>query len=233
MKKIVLPSFQTTGTLTGNFFDVLHRVETAIPVNNLFVVKFDIPDSISDQIHGQLGESAADDKTNIDVAADLFKNSTLSENSGFIVCNGVKVIAENSEVEKLGDQINGYLPITVNARRNFDASGLSLQFMETVISVADFIFKPWTKLVAREGGFSDSNLHTNIDVLHLERTASNASFNFFSRNSYPKIRKQHTFYNCLPYSVQDDIVTYQDTPGLINREVQFHFDRYDIKLPTA
>lgn len=230
---IELSVFDTNGTLTGNFFDILQKVETSIPVPNLFLVKFDIPASITDQIHGALGESPQDGNTNIDNVVNLFSSDILSKNTGFVVCNGINTNTEKIQVNKAGNQKNGYLPISYNEQRDFDPTDLSLQFIETVISTADFIFKPWIKMVAREGGFSDSGLHTNIDILYLERHNDSGFFNFFSNTGNPLIRKHYTFYNCLPYNVDaEGIQTYSDTPGVVNKKVDFTFDRYDVKLPV-
>lgn len=230
---IELSVFDTNGTLTGNFFDLLQKVETAIPVPNLFLAKFDIPSVITDQIHDTLGESPQDGKTNINRVVDLFGSDVLSKNAGFAVCNGINTNTEKIQVNKVGSQKNGYLPISYNEQRDFDPTDLSLQFMETVISVADFIFKPWIRMVAREGGFSDNNLHTDIEILYLERHNDSGFFNFFSNTGAPMIRKHYTFYNCLPYNVDaEGIQTYTDTPQVVNKKVDFHFDRYDVKLPT-
>lgn len=223
---------QNGGGLTGNFFQLLQELETTIPIPNLFIVKFEIPPAISDELHGTLGETPNDGNTNIDAVANLFKSAKIKDNTGFAVCNGINVNTETISVDKAGNQINGYLPISYNKNRDFDPTDLSTQFMENVISVADFIFKPWVKLVARNGGFSDTDLHTDLTILYLERSSESGFFNFFTNTGSPYIRKEYNFYNCLPYSVAaEGIQTYADTPSLINKEIKWTFDRYDIKLP--
>ena len=223
---------QNGGSLTGNFFQLLNQLETTIPIPNLFIVKFDIPSAISDEVHDTLGESPSDGKTNINAAANLFKDAKISTNTGFAVCNGINVNTETIAVDKVGNQVNGYLPISFNKNREFNPTDLSTQFIENVVSVADFIFKPWVRMVARNGGFSDTNLHTNLEILYLERSSKSGFFNFFSNTGTPSIRKVYTFYNCLPYNVAaEGIQTYADEPSLINKEIKWTFDRYDIKLP--
>ena len=158
---------QNGGTLTGNFYQLLNEVETTLPIPNLFIVKFDIPAVISDEVHDNLGESPNDGKTNINVAANLFKDSKISTNTGFALCNGIDANTETITVEKVGNEVNGYLPLSFNKNRDFNPTDLGLQFIESVISVSDFIFKPWIRMVARNGGFSDSNLHTDLEILYL------------------------------------------------------------------
>jgi len=234
---IRLSEFKSYGnsTLTGNFFGLLQRLETSLPIPNLFVVEFDIPERINDLEEWYTGDTYL--YNNVDVAREVFTDPSVYKNKGFALCNGIDVNTEKNSINQLGPTgtkgVNGFLPISVHGSRDFDATDLGVQFIESVVSVADFIFKPWIRFAARYGGFSDTNLHTDLNIYYLERNNTGRFVDVNDSTIQPLIRKQYTFYNCIPISVDaEGKQAYDDEPSLVNKLVKWKFDKYDIKLPV-
>lgn len=224
---------QRGGDLNGNFFELLQKIETSIPLLDLFVVKFDIPNLLSEEFHNTLGEYPASYNTNINKVIELFGDATISQNAGFALCHGVKTPGEKNSTKKLGNEINGYLPLSVIEKREYGFNTLTIDVIETVVSFTDFVFKPWIRLLSRYGNFSDNPLNTNIEVLHLERSPSSSSFFNFLGNNKPSIRKHYTFYNCVPTDVDGETNLYGNNAGIIKKAVAWKFERYTIKLPIV
>lgn len=224
---------QSSGGINGNFYNLLQRLETSIPIQSLFVVKFDIPPILSEKLHNKLGEYSTSDATNIDKVIELFNDPSVSQKFGFALCHGIKIPGEKNITEKKGNEVNGYLPLSVVKSRNFEYDGVSIDVLESVVSLTDFVFKPWIRLCSRYGNFSDTPLSTNIEAICLERSTTNGSFNFFESNK-PLIRKQYTFYNCIPTGVTEGkTLLYGDGENSISKHgVTWKFERYRIKLPT-
>lgn len=108
---------------------------------------------------------------------------------------------------------------------------LTMEFLETNTSFADFVIRPWILLsshlglVARpddnelEGRLDPQNVKTNITVIQLAKT-------YQKRSTVP--RKTFRFYNCVPFSLNNSNLPYDNT-DVKRYDVQWRFSDYSVE----
>jgi len=130
---------------------------------------------------------------------------------------------ENMSVENRGGQIPG---LAAGPRYPYGSSNkLDITFLETNIDIIDYFIKPWIIATAHKGLIEDGNPDTNIKATieaYLYARATNKQF-------VPTLRKHITFYNCVPFVVTPDEISYGDLGyNDIVKTVSFAFQRYTI-----
>ena len=118
-----------------------------------------------------------------------------------------------------------------------DFQPLTLEFLETNTSFADFVIRPWIVLashlglVARPGDFdtgsiydpsskrSALNIKTNITLIQLGKT-------YQKRSSVP--RKIWKFYDCVPVSMNNNNLPYDGT-DVKRYDVQWYYSKYSVE----
>ena len=121
----------------------------------------------------------------------------------------------------------GFIPgIYGDIRNPYGSSNpLNVTFLETNIDILDYFIKPWTIATSHKGLIEDGDSSTNVKAIIEARLYARSEL----RNFVPTLRKHITFYNCVPFNVESDAVSYGDlTYDDINRTVSFAFDRYVI-----
>ena len=108
---------------------------------------------------------------------------------------------------------------------------LTMEFLETNTSFADFVIRPWIilgshlGLVARPadndsaGQLDPQNVKTNITVIQLAKT-------YQKRSTVP--RKTWKFYNCVPMTINDNNLPY-DSTDVKRYDVQWKFSDYSVE----
>jgi hypothetical protein len=142
-----------------------------------------------------------------------------------------------------GEQMSGldYVQPEGGAKRGFVGglkggdrapfSPLTMEFLETNTSFADFVIRPWIilgshlGLVARpsdndaEGILDPQNVKTNITVIQLAKT-------YQKRSTVP--RKTWRFYDCVPMQINDNNLPY-DGNEVKRYDVQWRFSDYSVE----
>lgn len=220
MSGLQYPENDLPNGIIQSFYNNLLEFDTSITDSNLFFVDFTIPSALRDDLYVYIGETTNDWNIGINKTYDIFQSKIRT------IITGVDLPDDRLNVKKIqhASSVNGFLPITVNETRDIDTTGLTTSFYDTNLSLNDFIFKPWIRLIARNGNF-DSSLNTIITVWFLGKNID------FSR---PLLRKKYTFYDCLPIDTQNkDEYIYAADPKLITHKVRWKFNRYDAKLITV
>lgn len=206
--------------IISEFYNRLLEYDTTIADSNLFYVSYTIPDALTDTLYSAIGETAKDGRIGISPTKEVFQNNKIQA-----LTTGVDLPEEkvNTETISHGSQINGYLPITVNGNRSVEQTGLKTVFYDTNLSLNDFIFKPWIRLISRYGSFSNA-LYTNVSVVFLGKRVNKESNNTV-------VRKLYTFYDCIPVDTENkDSYEYKADPTVNTHRIQWKFNRYDIEL---
>jgi len=204
--------------LIDEFYQRLQNFDTTLSDSNLFFVEFSIPSFLSDEYYKVIGETPNDNKIGITTVKNTFNSSIIQS-----ITNGVEIPEDSVQMDILPDNstVNGFLPITVNKSRKIDTTGLRTTFFDTNLSLNDFIFKPWIRIIAREGCFYNF-LYTNITVIFLGRKHNRDN---------TVIRKKYTFYDCVPVDTENkDTYIYREIPTVVEQRIRWKFNRYDVQL---
>ncbi len=201
---------------------------TAIPMRTQWMVLIEgYPELLQTQVLHQL-ENNFGNSNNYDInqAMTILKSFPLNKVVGCLFAQGVDIPGnEKLEVNRdkvYADKQRGFIPgLVSNGREPY--GNLTLQFRETNLSFTDFVVRPWTILaenfgfVARPDG-DQRNVSTNIHVFQFTRTYQKLS-------QIP--RKMWSFYNCIPISVDNKNLTY-DQESLEINSTEWAFSNYAV-----
>jgi len=163
----------------------------------------------------------------ISQAVSILKSYPLNRVVGCIFAQGADIpqleILETGRDKIFNQQQRGFIPgVISNGRSPF--TDLTIQFRETNTSFVDFVVRPWTMLAehfgmkARPPG-DERNVSTTIKILQFTRTYQELS-------QIP--RKIWTFYNCMPVSVANTNLTY-DQESLEIANTTWAFSNYCVE----
>jgi hypothetical protein len=163
----------------------------------------------------------------ISQAVSILKSYPLNRVVGCIFAQGADIpqleILETGRDKIFNQQQRGFIPgVISNGRSPF--TDLTIQFRETNTSFVDFVVRPWTMLaehfgmIARPPG-DERNVSTTIKILQFTRTYQELS-------QIP--RKIWTFYNCMPVSVANTNLTY-DQESLEIANTTWAFSNYCVE----
>jgi|TARA_A100001201_G_scaffold138298_1_gene129093 hypothetical protein len=201
---------------------------TAIPMRTQWMVLIEgYPELLQTAVIQQL-ENTFGNSNNYDInqSMSILKSFPLNKVVGCLFAQGVDIPAnEKLEVNRdkvYADKQRGFIPgLVSNGREPY--GNLTLQFRETNLSFTDFVVRPWTILaenfgfVARPDG-DQRNVSTNIHVFQFTRTYQKLS-------QIP--RKMWSFYNCIPVSVDNKNLTY-DQESLEINSTEWAFSNYAV-----
>jgi|TARA_R110002050_G_scaffold118328_7_gene235696 hypothetical protein len=163
----------------------------------------------------------------ISQAVSILKSYPLNRVVGCIFAQGADIpqleVLETGRDKIFNQQQRGFIPgVVSNGRSPF--TDLTIQFRETNTSFVDFVVRPWTMLaehfgmIARPAG-DERNVSTTIKILQFTRTYQELS-------QIP--RKIWTFYNCMPVSVANTNLTY-DQESLEIANTTWAFSNYCVE----
>lgn len=153
-------------------------------------------------------------------------NTTLKSDyqttKGCMFAQAVQIPGESTTVNPEGLQTNGFIRSVVGGGRdNFPT--LSIVFLETNVSFADSVIRPWViatshlGMIARKG---DDNYRCNLSVYKLGVIDAKTS---------PFVLQKFTFYGVCPISVSGEEYNYTQTSSPINREATFTYHYYNVE----
>jgi hypothetical protein len=153
-------------------------------------------------------------------------NTTLKQDyqtvKGCMFAQAVQIPGESNTVNPEGLQTNGFIRSTVGGGRdNFPV--LSIVFLETNVSFADSVIRPWViatshlGMIARKG---IDNYRCNISVYKLGVIDAKTS---------PFVLQKFTFYGVCPISVSGEEYNYTQTSSPVNREATFTYHYYNVE----
>lgn len=158
----------------------------------------------------------------------LQKNPKGNQNTGCLFAQGVSIPQEAMSFSQaeIAPQSGGFIRgLVANPRESFQP--LSIEFRETNVSFVDTVLRPWVVaashlgLVSRPPG-DKNNIKADITITQL---------GVFKRDLPPIIRKQFRFFNCVPFQMNRQQMTYDTDSGSMNPiDTQWHYSHYIVKI---
>lgn len=174
-------------------------------------------------------ENKMGNSNNFDInqAVNILKSYPLNRVIGCLFAQGANIpSAQRVSVTKdkiFGDKQRGFIPGQISEGRD-TFEHLTIQFRETNTSFPDFVVRPWSilashyGLIARPAG-DLRDVSTTISILQYTRT-------FQKLSQIP--RKIWTFYNCVPISVGNQNLTYDEESMEINT-TEWAYSNYTVQ----
>lgn len=204
---------------------------TTIPLQSQWIILISpFPACINTTILQGLERTGGDSKNfDIDRAKNILISYPFQKVNGCIFAQKVSIPSETMISKPVSINNNrGFLPGIVSAGRAAKDS-LSIDFLETNTSFADFVIRPWViagehfGFVARENDTflrrDFRNVKSTIYILQFSRTYQNVSM-------IP--RKVWTFFNCAPISVNAQQLGYDEPNVAQTISTQWTFTNYAV-----
>jgi hypothetical protein len=139
-------------------------------------------------------------------------------NSIFLWTRGVSFVGEGLNSSRVGVSQSGSIKgLIVDNRADFNA--VNITFLESNVSFVDGVLRPWSVLVGYKS-LKDISLRCDIEFYALEKWNSTSPL---------KVRKSLLLRNAVPVLIDAEELNYSGDK-LIERQVQFVFDRYEMKI---
>jgi hypothetical protein len=136
----------------------------------------------------------------------------------YLLSRGVSFIGDGINTTRVGvSQIGAHKGLISDGRN--ELSTVNITFLETNISFADGVLRPWSILVGYRS-LKDQSLRCDIELYALEKWELKQPF---------KVRKSLVLKNAVPVSIDTEEYNYTGDK-LIERQVQFAFDRYEMRI---
>jgi len=208
---------------------------TTIPLQTQWIAVIDsYPFSLRSSIlQGLERNDGARRGYDIDQAKTLLTSFPFQKVIGCVFAQGAQVPGESYGVSDVAVENNrGFIPGIISENRaGYSLNQLRLKFLETNTSFIDFIMRPWVMLASHYGYVaypgdvpgkkSFFNVKSNITLLCYTRSYQNVS-------QIP--RKVFTFYNCVPTTINNFTLDYNQEPAAATGyEVNFSFTNYAIE----
>jgi len=203
---------------------------STVPLNSQWVILIDYyPRAISTEIIQSLEYTDGGKKGwDISRASKILTSHFYQKVLGCIFAQGVNLPQESYDVESAPIENNrGFVPGILGSKRtSYQTQPLTITFLETNTSFLDMVIRPWIILashygyVARPAGPNDMrHIKCNLTVLQYTR-------------SYQKVsqipRKVWTFYNCVPYQMSNESITYSPDTEFEKYETQWAYSNYTV-----
>lgn len=223
------------------FLDALSEYAASVPIKSFWVVQFNIPQLINEEIMRGYSEFFI----NNNIARFELTNNKFMRNIGVIFCRSFNFTGEsnNSAVPEM--DIRGFRSVPYAGGRNSNIfSSLNLQFYESSVSFIDHIIRPWIVLmsyystIARDNGIPQNNLIADLKqdiTCHLmTRTGVGAvatetgNFGVPNYNNPVAVRKTIIFRNCFPKDMGNQEYAQQDSNSLETVATTFCYTSYEV-----
>ena len=245
-------------TVRDNFLNLLDDWQFSIPLNQLWMVFFDVPPLVTDEAMGAYGEHIVPPQQNssINLARnELLPNGNLSRDKymktiGCAFAQTVKLPQEQNAIKKIGPTNRGFVKAPVLEQRQQFAS-INIEFLETNISFVDFLIRPWIVLSSHLGYVARPNVSLNTDIILVNFAKAGTNFNFKQpgQDTYPQgydptqdkvhiendrsfiARKMYIFSGAAPINTAPERYGYETDANVDRRDTEWMFKRYQILNP--
>lgn len=202
--------------------EFLTRPATAIPKGAQWILQFgDFP---TDAIKNALKYEPQ--SWNIDSALSKCTEDRLQNTKGCLFAQGIQLPGESMVANPEGLQYGGYLRTTVGGGR--DAyTPLQIVFLDTNVSFADNVIRPWVIATSYLGLVADSSIDEYRTWFTLYRLG------VIDRKTPAHITQKITFYDACPVSVAGEEFNYSTQTAPRLRETTFTYHYYTIDSVTG
>lgn len=231
-----------------NFLHMLEKWATASSLQNLWLVHFDFPSTLNDQVLSEFDEQHSYALTgNVDSVKQQIESRAKSRATGMMLAQGIQLPGERSKGDwlDLPNPTNGMLPGPVQSGvRSIDR--LRIEFLETNLSTVDNLMRPWMQLTSHTGYMARPSTDPYFDVrqsIYVFQLARGGHGNSVSLLNLLGLggtdqglvaRKVWIFQDAAPTEVDQQTYVYQtEDSGLTRRRVDFSFNRYFVHVPNS
>lgn len=212
------------------FWDTLTKNSDSLALSQLWLACFDTAKmrKIANKIQSELQSLYEPDMWSPATSrvADVVLNPVNFFGSGrqgkdaYLLTQGVSFIADGLNSSRVGSTQTGAMKgLIIDGRLDLNATNIT--FLETNVSFVDGFLRPWAALVGHKS-LKDHELRLDIELICLEKWALESPL---------RIRKSMLFRNAVPINIDAEEYNYSGDK-LIQRQVQFAFDRYDSYINT-
>lgn len=234
-----------------HFLKLLDNWEFSLPLNQLWMVFFDIPAAISNEMMGAWGEHIipVGGSNSINLARDRFLAG--DKYTRFIGCAFAQTVTlpqEQNAIVKVGPSNRGFLKAPVLQQRQSFAS-INIEFLESNLSFVDFLIRPWIVATSHYGYVArpDVDLTTDIVVINFAKGGADFDFapyapardngsstdNVMLRNRRGFVpRKMFLYSGCTPINMRPERYGYTPEAGVDRRDTEWTFRRYQVLTPS-
>jgi len=139
--------------------------------------------------------------------------------NAMMLVQGIEVPGDSFNIERQGfDNIGGFLKPAITKPRN-DMPEMEITFLENNSSVTDLVLRPWV-------------IHSSYASLKFANRAKITCYNLTRSPTGFRVRKEFTFHNAVPISVDAEQYDYTGATSYGKRQTKFVFTHYDIKEGT-
>lgn len=167
----------------------------------------------------KLGQARVND-TVLKISNFTWINPIKNNSDGYVYlwAQGVSFIADGTNISRVGPQQSGATKGMIMDGR-LDLNSSVITFLESNVSFVDGFLRPWAVLVGHRS-LKDANLRCDIELFCLEK---------WQLKDGLKVRKSMKFRNAVPMNIDAEEYNYTGDK-LIQRQVQFSFDRYEMEV---
>jgi Mor family transcriptional regulator len=234
-----------------HFLQVLGKWESYIPLDQLWMVVFDIPYPVRESVLEKWGERHIAQPWGVNEVRKRFENDFYMKAQGCCLAQTVNIPTEMAKIKQVGPTNRGFLkgPI-MDARQDF--ASLNIEFLETTLSFVDFLIRPWIiisqhqGLVARQGPKGSylgetsiaQKITTDIFVVQFMRAGTNfidkpdTHWHENTQGFLP--RKMWLFKDASPINTGAQRFSYTPGGNIPRRNIEWAFRKYQVmNLPSA
>ena len=210
------------------FWNTLTKNSDSLALSQLWLCGFNIKQlttvgkQIASKLDGYEQKSWSDDQTKVNATVLNLSNfdsvSKPSAGSIYMFTQGASFIADGINTTRLGSSHVGATKGLIGDSR-LDLNATNITFLESNVSFVDGLLRPWSVLVGHRS-LKDQLLRCDIQLFALEK---------WSLKEPLRVRKSMLFKNAVPINIDAEEYNYTGDK-LIQRQVQFAFDRYEMKI---
>ena len=239
-----------------SFLDILNDWAFSLPLNELWMVFFDVPGIVNNSAMSAWGENDSVKVTNTE-GIDLARRSFLPGNGkdsfmstmGCAFAQSVIVPQEQNQISKIGPTNRGFLKAPVLEQRQQFGS-INVEFLESNLSFTDFLIRPWVVLSSHFGYVArpDINLSTDLVVVNFAKGGTDFKFKAggSSATQYDPnadavniknerglvARKMFIFQGCTPINIAPERISYTSEASVDRRDTEWTFRKYQVLTPN-
>lgn len=139
--------------------------------------------------------------------------------NSYLLTQGMSIIGDGLNQSRSGINTGSGSVKGLIIDSRLDLNAVNLTFLESNVSFVDGFLRPWSVLAGHKS-IKFSDLRCNIELMCLEKWETYTPL---------KVRKSVLLRNAVPINIDAEEYNYSGDK-LIQRQVQFAFDRYDLKV---
>lgn len=237
----------------NHFLNLLDQWQFSLPLNQLWMVFFNVPRLVSNEAITTWGERiipVQDDKGSINLAREHLLKPGYMRTIGCAFAQTVSIPQEQNAINKIGPTNRGFLKAPILEQRQQFAS-LNIEFLETSLSFVDFLIRPWVVISSHMGyvarpGQINNGLTTDMYIINFAKAGADFEYSPFVpardngslsddvnvKNTRGFVaRKMYHFTGCSPINISRERYGYSPEGQVDRRDSEWVFKRYDVVTP--